>query len=57
MIENYALLCNVDHSILRLNKHLKNSEFIILSLEEVEKKFHDLFGFERSIESDYLINI
>jgi len=45
-VESYALIVNLDNSILKLNDGLKASgyEFIRVSLEELDKNFSHLFG-------------
>jgi hypothetical protein len=53
-VESYAWILNVDKSILKLNPILEKHgyQFLVVSLEELELKFSELFGYPIRYKSD-----
>jgi hypothetical protein len=57
MIETYSIIAGADESILKLNNVLEDYEFVKISLEELEKKFSNLFNLSRDIISEGSIQL
>jgi hypothetical protein len=59
-VETYSWILNVDKTILKLNPVLEKYgfHFIVVSLEELERKFAELFGYPANYECDntYTLN-
>jgi len=58
-VESYALIVNLDNSILKFNNVLKSYgyEFIRVSLEELDKNFSHLFGLSSEFKSQNMCRI